>query len=614
MPSLTDITNESQGAQPPPWRKLEIPMPNLEPILKKIQSFVEKLKAVIELITGLVEMILNFLAAVADPIAALIRAILDQIRQLLEKYLEDAGLYAMYVPFAKRMMYSAGGTSKDLTGNFSWDFKKPVVGNGGQNTSVSFFNPNGALDDPNMSENERAMRVQANEGRGGNAGFLRTVTASLNDSRDHCRPQFMSQDDYIAGGVLVMGSDFDPFGFLDALWRFKGLFGDLFAQSDGMPDFPKPTNLKAEVILGPGSRPHGVEGSFQALLTWDSMKLPIHTLPDLGGVIVMPSRMAVIALKNDLGKIPSSNVMQMFGTRDITKGMTVGGATVVEERRFIAGETMFVAPELKTTRDDVWHFYIAWFLRGFNQTEDFAKAKGNDLGYWYLSNAARVTPIQTASSGTPPDWVRTPSIADVLPPLAWLIKKIVALIEYFASYIPTALEHFRKYIEFMRSEIQRYERIVTRILDEVISLLKLLNITSIGGLYARTFSGQGGNAYFTQELYKSMSKGYPNAPPFFNGNEFVTGVVLLAGGAKPNVEAAKPLLELLFGSGEDSLSAQKKELMDSLRDQGTLIEEAITGVDEDPTLAPKSDTLSGLTLCTRPTTPAIAFGPNLFPL
>ena len=204
MPSLTDITNESQGAQPPPWRKLEIPMPNLEPILKKIQSFVEKLKAVIELITGLVEMILNFLAAVADPIAALIRAILDQIRQLLEKYLEDAGLYAMYVPFAKRMMYSAGGTSKDLTGNFSWDFKKPVVGNGGQNTSVSFFNPNGALDNPNMSENERAMRVQANEGRGGNAGFLRTVTSSLHDSRDHCRPQFMSKDDYIAGGVMVM--------------------------------------------------------------------------------------------------------------------------------------------------------------------------------------------------------------------------------------------------------------------------------------------------------------------------------------------------------------------------------------------------------------------------
>jgi hypothetical protein len=607
---MSDSSIESQGAQQNPWHKLEIPTPNLEPILQKIKSFVEKLKAVIELITGLVEMILNFLAAVADPIAALIRAILEQIRQLLEKYLEDAGLYALYVPFAKRMMYSAGGTSKDLTGNFSWTFKKPVVG-ASENTSVSFFNNKGGLSDPDLSEDERKMRVQMNEGRGGNAGFLRTVSASLSDSRDHCRPQFMSEDDYIAAGVLVMGSDFDPFGFLDALWKFKGLFGDLFAMSDGMPDLPKPQNLKAETILGPGwnNKPHGAQGDFQALLTWDSMKLPIHTLPDLGGVIVVPTRMAVIALKNDIGKVPSSTIVQLFGTRDITQGMTSGGAVVIDERKFIPGETMFVTSSRKTTRDDVWHFYIAWFLKGFNQTDDFAKSKGNDLGYWYLSNAARVTPMQTASSGTPPDWVRTPSIADVLPPLAYIIKRMTALIEYFASYIPTALEQFKKYIEFMRSEIQRYERLVTRIIDEVLALLKLLDVKSIGGLYAHSFSGQGGNNYLMRELQKSMSHGYPNAPPFFNGNEFVTGVVLVAGGPKANIESAQPLFDLLFGSGDNSVSSQQKELMDSIGDQVALIEETM-----DPTVAPKSDTMSGLTLCTRPTPPVVAFGPDLNPL
>lgn len=607
---MNDSSVETQGAQLTPWRKLEIPTPNLEPILQKIKSFVEKLKVVIELITGLVEMILTFLAAVADPIAALIRAILDQIRQLLEKYLEDAGLYALYVPFAKRMMYSAGGTARDLTGNFSWSFKKPIIG-ASEKTSMSFFNNTGGLSDPNLSEDERKMLVQANEGRGGNAGFLRTVAMSLSDSRDHSRPQFMSSDDYIAAGVLVMGSDFDPFGFLDALWKFKGLFGDLFAMSDGMPDLPRPMNLKAETILGPGwnNKPHGANGDFQALLTWDSMKLPIHTIPDLGGVIVVPTRTAVIALKNDIGRVPSATVVDLFGTRDITNGMTAGGAVVIDERPFIPGETMFVTSKLDTTRDDVWHFYIAWFLRGFNQTDDFAKAKGNDLGYWYLSNAARVTPMQTASSGTPPDWVRTPSIADVLPPLAYIIKRMTALIEYFASYIPTALEQFRKYIEFMRREIQRYERLVTRIIDEVLALLRLLDVKSIGGLYAHTYTGKGGNSYLISEMRRSMSRGYPNAPPFFDGTEFVTGVVLVAGGAQANVEAASPLFDLLFGNGDNSVSSQQKELMDSIGAQVALIEETVS-----PTEQPKSDTLEGLKLCVRPSPPITVFGPDLNPL
>ena len=621
MPSLyedqsllvdSDESIERQGEQPTPWRKLEIPTPNLEPILQKIKFFVEKLRAVIELITGLVEMILTFLAAIADPIATLIREILDQIRQLLEKYLEDAGLYALHVPFAKRMMYSSGGTSTDLTGNFSWSFKSPVVG-ASEKTSMSFFNNKGGLNDPKLSEEERRMRVQMNEGRGGNAGFIRTVASSLYDSRDHCRPQFMSQDDYIAAGVLVMGSDFDPFGFISSLWKFKGLFGDLFNMSDGMPDLPRPKNLRAETILGPGwkNRPHGYKGDFQALLTWDSMDFPIHTIPDLGGVIVVPTRTAVIALKNDMGKVPSTNVAQLFGTQDITNGMSSGGAVVIDERRFIPGETMFVTSTLETTKDDVWHFYIAWFLKGFNRTEDFAKAKGNDLGYWYLSNAARVTPMQTASAGTPPDWVRTPSVADVFPTLAFVIRRLTALIEYFASYIPTAIEHFQKYIEFMRSEIQRYERLVNLIIDEVLYLLKLLDVKSIGGLYAHSFVGKGGNEYFISELIRSMSKGYPNAPPFFNGNEFVTGVVLLAGGAKANVESAGPLFELLFGDGSDSISAQKKELMDSIGAQVLAIEAEVTA--EDTTLVPKSDTLEELKLCDRSAPPRIGFGPNLQP-
>ena len=616
-PLRTDMEIEGQGQSDSrtPWRSLSIPMPNLEPVLTKIKDFIEKLKAVINLVVGLVDMILSFLAALADPLAALIRALLDQIRALLNQYLEDVGLYALYVPFGKRMMYNAFGVTRDYTPDYiTKEFKKPIMGGGSEKTSASLFTSGTNPNDLSISGSQRRFLADANVRKGGNAGFYNIVANSLTDSRDHCRPQFMLQSDYVAGGVMLFGSDFDPFGFLNNLFKFVGLFGDLFAASSGIPDLPKPKNLRAEAILGPHSRPHGVEGKFQALLQWDTMDLPVHIIPDLGGVIIMPIRMAVIAIKNDIGRANAANVMDLFGTQALTKGMTNGGAIVLEERLFIPGETMFVtSDDIPCTRDDIWHFFIAWSLYGFNKKDNPSKAQPHDLGYWYLSNSARLTPIQTASAGTPPDWIRTPSVSELIPPLGYIMRSLVALIEYFASYIPTALEHLRKYIDFMRREILRYEAIIQNILSQFTKLLDMLNITTLGGFYTRSFSGQGGNAFFMNDLASSLSDDYPNAPPFHNGDEFVSGLILLAGGPKLKVDAAKPLLELVFGNsstGDGGIANNAKDLMDSLGAQVDLIQDTWSP----PANPNEPNTLQGLTLCVRPDPPTIPFRSDMTPI
>lgn len=606
-----DTLVQSQGDGRTPWRSLSIPVPNLEPILTKIKSFIDKLKAVIELVVGLIDMILSFIAALADPLAALIRALLDQIRQLISRYLEDVGLYALYVPFGKRMMYNAFGLPRDLTPNVYTEYKKPILGGGSQNTSASLFTTSNDLNNPSLTPEQRRFLADANQYSGGNAGFYNTVAASLMDSRDHCRPQFLSQDDYIAGGVMVFGSDFDPFGFLNTLFKFVGLFGDIFAASSGIPDLPRPKNLRAEVILGPFTRAHGVDGTFQALLQWDSMDLPVHSIPDLGGIIVMPIRMAVIAVKNSIGTTTATNVVDLFGTQALTKGMTSGNAQVIEEKLFIPGETMYVTSELSSSRDDIWTFYVAWSLYGFNKKDNPSKAQPNDLGYWYLSNAARLTPIQTASSGTPPDWVRTPSVSELFPPLAWFMKRLVALIETFASYIPTAMEHLSKYIDFMRREILRYERIIQNILTEFKKLVDMLSVTTLGGFYTKMFSGKGGNSYFMGDLSQSLSEGYPNAPPFHNGDEYVAGLVVLAGGPQAKVAAAQPLLELIFGSpSSSSIAESTDDLMGSIGAQV----DTIQATWNPETNLNASNTLEGLTLCVRPDPPTIPFGDNLEPV
>ena len=608
-----DTLVESQGDGRTPWRSLSIPVPNLEPILTKIKSFIDKLKAVIELVVGLIDMLLSFIAALADPLAALIRALLDQIRQLLNQYLEDVGLFALYVPFGKRMMYNAFGLPTDLTPNIATELQKPVLGENSQRTSVSLFTTSNDINNPSLTPENRRFLVNANQYSGGNAGFYRTVAASLTDSRDHCRPQFLSQNDYVAGGVMLFGSDFDPFGFLNTLFKFVGLFGDIFAASSGIPDLPKPKNLRAEVILGPSTRAHGESGTFQALLQWDSMNLPVSSLPDLGGIIVMPIRMAVIAVKNDIGVAGASNVMDLFETQALTKGMTNGNATVIEEKLFVPGETMYVTTELNSTRDDIWTFFVAWSLYGFNKKDNPAKARPNDIGYWYLSNAARLTPIQTASAGTPPDWIRTPSISELFPPLAWFMRRLVALIETFASYIPTAMEHLSKYIDFMRREILRYERIIQNILTEFKKLVNMLSVTTVGGFYTKMFSGQGGNAFFMNDLSSSLAEGYPNAPPFHNGDEYVAGLVVMAGGPQARVAAAQPLLELIFGSpssGSGGIADRTDDLMDSIGAQVDTIQ-ATWNPETNPNA---SNTLEGLTLCVRPAAPTIPFGDNMEPI
>jgi hypothetical protein len=219
--------------------------------------------------------------------------------------------------------------------------------------------------------------------------------------------------------------------------------------------------------------------------------------------------------------------------------------------------------------------------------------------------------MQIATSGTPPDWVRTPSVADLLPPLAAAMRSLVAFLEMLASYLPSILEYLKKFIDFMRSELARYERMIDNILNQIKALLEMLKIGTLGGIYTKMFSGKGGNQFFLNDLAKSLSEDYPNAPPFHNGDEFVTGLVVLAGGSYPTVQAAQPLIELLFGS--DNINSQARDVMDSLGTQEDALQLAW---DDALGNAPKEEDkepMMGLTLCNRPTAPLIPFMADLTP-
>jgi hypothetical protein len=138
----------------------------------------------------------------------------------------------------------------------------------------------------------------------------------------------------------------------------------------------------------------------------------------------------------------------------------------------------------------------------------------------------------------------------IFPKLAKFLRKMMAIIEMLESKLLAGPTYVKQYIDFLRKEIRRYEALANEILNMIEQLQASLNLPS--GIYVRPFKGRGGNAFFLRDLANSLSRGYPGAPPFHTGQEYVTGVVLMAGGStEREVDSLLGFMRLLGVAGKD---------------------------------------------------------------
>lgn len=539
------------------WKKFEIALPDLP--TGDLTDIVEKIKEFIEVLVNILETILNLVAVVADPLAAAIKAIIETIKEAIESFLEDMGVYILYVPIRKRFMTNFLGFG-DLTPGWASE-------SGLFNSPLSAIN----ADDPALNE----FITNTNRYNGGNVGFFLTVLESLGDEGDVNRPQFITLNeetgedtgtptsDYIGGIVILMGTDFDPLGFLDDIWKLFGLFGDLFP--DSTPKTPRPKNLKGRAIT------RVLGGKFSVLLKWDPVEVPVVHLEDLGGTMYYPSRYAVIRVKNDVRALAASSVVDLMGTRKLEKGMKFNGgnATVVAEGDLDIINVSYIDADVSATKDDTFYYALAWKLKAYGRDDSVVPSGGTPLDYWYISNVVRVVPFPTLPTATPPNWVRTPSVASLFPPFADLLRKFVMQLENLADKLLGVVDLLKQYVEFLKAEIARYEALINYILDEIAKLIAMFDLPT-AGIYMRTFKGKGGNIFFETDLAKSLLPGYPGCPPFNKGDEYVTGVILLTGGPLGSVEAFLAACELFFGvdsdGGMSDLIAQLGEQVDQLEE------------------------------------------------
>jgi hypothetical protein len=533
------------------WKKFEIKLPDIP--TGDLTGIIEKIKEFINVIVTILDTILNLIAAFLDPLASAIKAIINAIKKAIESFLEDMGVYLLYVPIRKRLMTNFLGFG-DITPEWASD-------------SMLFSEPQSAIsaDDPVLNE----FIVNANRYNGGNGGFFRTVLESLSDEGDINRPQFDNDSDYVGGLIILMGTDFDPLGFLDDIWRLFGLFGDLFP--DTVPKLPRPKNLRGRAIT------KVLGGSFSVLLNWDPVEVPLVHIEDLGGTMYYPTRYAVIRVKNDVRALSAASVIDLMGTRKLSVGTKFNGgnAVIVAEEELDISSVSYIDSNVSATKDDAFYYAIAWKLTAYNQDDTVSQDTGTPLDYWYISNVVRVVPFPTLPTATPPNWIRTPSIASLFPPFADLLRRFVLELENLADKLLGVVDLLKQYVDFLKSEIARYEALINYILDEIAKLTALFDLPT-AGIYMRTFKGKGGNIFFETDLAKSLLPGYPGCPPFNKGDEFVTGVIIMTGGYLPDVEAFIAALELFFGGGGDG---GMSDLIAQLGEQVEQLEEVTFGDD-----------------------------------
>lgn len=519
------------------WQKIEVALPDLgvQPLLKLIDS----LKT---LLAGIVQALKTAIALAKlldDPYIAIMERLVKALEDTIKSLVEDAGGYMLHVPIGKRLMTSFNNLG-DIT---------PELG-----ASAGFFDePAGVT--KYITPAMREFWTDVNRYSGGNAGFYRLMAASLEDLGDVNRPQFTSPDDYIGGLVLIAGTSADPLGFLEDLWNFHLLFGG----PDPTVKVPRPMGLTAKTLQGVTA------GKCSIFLTWNPPTSPITTLRDLGGAVLYAREYAVIRCKNYTAAITAQTVVDLLGTRDIREGLTArdGDIEVVHVGPYDITKTCYTDSKVPATEDDVFYYAVAWKLKAFRPDESLSENGGKNLNWWHISNIARVTPLASLPASTPPDWRRTRSIGDILPPLANVLYRVLSVIKTFQERLKSGAIAGEAYLEFLEAEIDRYNRLATDILDQIAKLAAYMQLPT-SGLYARFFYGKGGNTFLMQEIAKGFSADEKNRPPFDKGSEYVTGLVLLAGGPAPDVKAFLKTISWIFGNPDMGNREVLRELGDTL--------------------------------------------------
>jgi hypothetical protein len=512
------------------WTAFELPkLPDAMSVASDgLKDISEAVRALMGILKTSVEILAALDVSGVTPAQLVVKAAVEAIQTSIKSLLEDAGVYVLFVPVRRKVVLS------------------PAVEAALAAVGIPSL-PQGEVS-PSLTKIDPSLGVASADG--GNAGFLRTVVESLDDVGDASRPRF-SPTDAVAGFYVVAGaSDYSK------LLSFASTINALFStrrsgSSLDVPDLPVPQNLRVKAV--PDAK--GVT----ALLEWDG-QLPIVKVPTLGDSVVQVTQVCVIRSKSP-SILSRFTVQDIFGTGKLSTGKKVGiddyeieVLSVFDYQGVGLRNSYYDTTEL--TKGTPYYYTIGYNLK-VGTSEEIAQGTADEVGFRRLSNAVKMYftgQAQKSGAGTAPDWIRTPSVVDLLPDLAGVIRQLLAFLEQMGGTVTGYGDMLKGYAKFLEGEIKAFQAVVAEV-TLVIDKLVALTGSATTGAYFKPFAGVGGTDFLVKDLAQSLFGNDPARPSFDAGDEFVMGMVVLAGAPSPAALApVQAALDVLFGSSGSALS------------------------------------------------------------
>lgn len=552
------------------WTGIALPSApaELTGVLQSITDIGNATVALLNIVKTLLDVLANITIDL-DPAKAILAASIAALEAGLKTLLEESGVYVLYVPVKRKIIVPpAVRQALDIVGLT-------------EGVPYKSMDANLLLIQARLvSQSSEALALLNGAPGGGNAGFFQTVVEATYDTLDSNRPRF-GNTDYVAGLHVVAGAS-DYVQLISLLTALDGLL--VPPGSDGLrkAGFPVPQNLKVQPVMS-------LDGKPAALLNWDGQVTYVEA-PTLDSSCVI-THVAIIRSRNP-SVLGTTAPEKLFGTNKLTKGQASPSDpdTVVVDILDYADATN---PTPNTYSDYsggleagvTYYYHVTYRLKVGTLDAVLSGGVASDIGFYKLSNVAVATATtrsQRSSRGAPPDWIRTPSVVEMLPLVGDLATLLVSTLKQFKSGTTGQADNFKTYVKFLQGEIDRFAAVLA-VFSGLISKLSALSAqTPNVGIYGRAYAGKGGVDFMLADLGASLSPSNDDTgrPPFDRGDEFVTGVTILIGGpSEAGVIAVAGLINTLFGLSGGGAASPLAQALAAIDVAITQAEQLVLGSD-----------------------------------
>lgn len=527
-----------------------------------VRSTVDSVASIIEIVAEMSRAAKLLMLANSDPLMLALSSLIDQLTELLRSLYSGYGTHLLVLP-----VLPTGNIPKDLLEIVEDSGMEKVVGmRGNFQIDVADY-PILTVKPPNLSV----------AGSGGNWGFYQEFSASIYDAYDPNRPVY-PLDSYVAGVVLLSGAR-SLGSLLTKMFRLYRLMSTLVPTPPGLFILPIPQNLSGRLQ---GQAAPDIREFFEE--DEDGLE-DLHTIVELSSAALADEDTNTVSVSLRWDGIPIlENIKSLFtGVTYVIKAVRVymskdspisDIASPDEYAKLMIFDTTDVTRQrldvngIKRDGSITYYFAVGYKLE-ITEPDRTASNDGVENGvgsepvytvttleHYGVSNTAIINPAHhkgqgaaRLSSSNGVNWTALNSPLGIFPPLLDAILSLQDILAFAKDNILSdRVDEFTEYIDFLTETSEFYLERVDLLVEALEDLQRLVDTLAIEG-YIYPFAGRGGSRYLLSEVNAALfGDETRNKPPYTDGGDFVSGIVLLAASTGAStIDSFISVLDFIFG-------------------------------------------------------------------